>query len=421
MRWATPLLVPCCFLAVCQTAFSQVIVDDDFNYADQAAFEAVWNPEFGQGDFDLTGLATAGILVPDAGNSDIIAPNDDPPGVQDKAIAMTVLVNDYMGKGNLANPFAIVPTADKAIKFGGDLFDDISGNKKLTLGLRNDTYERDLGVFGLNFFELGFYNEDTFDPTDPANAPPNDPVIDQPATGLGYRIVLIGGVDGDLVRQPNWQYFPLDPSLDIYGDVDNTDPENPIRLPDGLVSSVDIGQGWHRWEATITETDVTLTLDLFRDGVINLTRDSETGDLLEGVGDAGFDSVVTWEITLNEQTLDDEFAYEPFTSLRFGVPSGQGGGVTHGVIDNVLLELVDIPTGTPGDFDGDGDVDGIDFLEWQRGNSPNPLSSGDLADWQSNYGAGAVATLAAVPEPVGLTLMLLGGLVLGLRRSPTKN
>ena len=38
--------------------------------------------------------------------------------------------------------------------------------------------------------------------------------------------------------------------------------------------------------------------------------------------------------------------------------------------------------------DGDGDVDGRDFLIWQRGGSPAPISTGDLADWQSNYGAG---------------------------------
>lgn len=40
-----------------------------------------------------------------------------------------------------------------------------------------------------------------------------------------------------------------------------------------------------------------------------------------------------------------------------------------------------------GDFDGDGDVDGRDFLAWQRGSSPTPLSSSDLTDWQGNYGA----------------------------------
>ena len=40
----------------------------------------------------------------------------------------------------------------------------------------------------------------------------------------------------------------------------------------------------------------------------------------------------------------------------------------------------------PGDFDFDGDVDGHDFLKWQRGESPNPLSQSDLADWEANYG-----------------------------------
>jgi hypothetical protein len=39
-------------------------------------------------------------------------------------------------------------------------------------------------------------------------------------------------------------------------------------------------------------------------------------------------------------------------------------------------------------YDGDSDVDGRDFLTWQRSTSPAPVNTGDLADWQSNYGAG---------------------------------
>lgn len=38
------------------------------------------------------------------------------------------------------------------------------------------------------------------------------------------------------------------------------------------------------------------------------------------------------------------------------------------------------------DFDVDGDVDGRDFLLWQRGGSPTPFSSTDLEDWQDHYG-----------------------------------
>jgi len=39
-----------------------------------------------------------------------------------------------------------------------------------------------------------------------------------------------------------------------------------------------------------------------------------------------------------------------------------------------------------GDFDGDDDVDGADFLKWQRGESPNGTTAGDLALWQGGYG-----------------------------------
>jgi hypothetical protein len=75
------------------------------------------------------------------------------------------------------------------------------------------------------------------------------------------------------------------------------------------------------------------------------------------------------------------------------------------------------PATQAGDFDEDGDVDGRDFLEWQRGNSPNPLSASDLSDWQTNYGFGTLAATTAVPEPSCLALLLLG---LVLRR-PSRN
>jgi parallel beta-helix repeat protein len=65
-------------------------------------------------------------------------------------------------------------------------------------------------------------------------------------------------------------------------------------------------------------------------------------------------------------------------------------------------------TALAGDFDFDGDVDGRDFLIWQRGGSPNTLSAGDLAAWQGNYGVGyPVATSVAVPEPPSVVLVFL--------------
>jgi hypothetical protein len=67
------------------------------------------------------------------------------------------------------------------------------------------------------------------------------------------------------------------------------------------------------------------------------------------------------------------------------------------------------PQGLPGDYDSDDDVDGNDFLVWQRGGSPNGASSGDLTLWRENFGnSDALVAVANVPEPSGLALLLTG-------------
>ena len=74
-----------------------------------------------------------------------------------------------------------------------------------------------------------------------------------------------------------------------------------------------------------------------------------------------------------------------------------------------------------GDFDTDGDVDGRDFLKWQRGESFSPWSAGDLADWQENYGLGSLtATRVAVPETKSMALIAIVGMVASLYRKSTR-
>lgn len=72
------------------------------------------------------------------------------------------------------------------------------------------------------------------------------------------------------------------------------------------------------------------------------------------------------------------------------------------------------------DFDGNGTVDGADFLIWQRGFGGSGLSNGDANDdgvvdgadleiWKVQFGGGAAAVnAAAVPEPAAAILLAIG-------------
>ena len=75
----------------------------------------------------------------------------------------------------------------------------------------------------------------------------------------------------------------------------------------------------------------------------------------------------------------------------------------HVVPFGFVLDKVGVFSSQVADFDGDGDVDGRDFLDWQR----NP-SIGSLADWQANYGTPALLSVngAAIPEPATVLLLL---------------
>ncbi|QEG36113.1 PEP-CTERM sorting domain-containing protein [Bythopirellula goksoeyrii] len=79
----------------------------------------------------------------------------------------------------------------------------------------------------------------------------------------------------------------------------------------------------------------------------------------------------------------------------------------NGFQDQPFLSGRVVPTALlNGDFDIDGDADGHDFLEWQRGNSLDPLSASDLAAWKNNYSVSLlVATSVALPEPSTVVLL----------------
>lgn len=97
---------------------------------------------------------------------------------------------------------------------------------------------------------------------------------------------------------------------------------------------------------------------------------------------------------------------QPESILDFALPnSGEyvfrvSGSTALTQLYQFSLSIEAAIVGQRGDFDADGDVDGLDFLIWQRGNSPDPFSSEDLADWQANYGGTSLlAGASSVPEP----------------------
>jgi T5SS/PEP-CTERM-associated repeat protein len=144
-----------------------------------------------------------------------------------------------------------------------------------------------------------------------------------------------------------------------------------------------------------------------------------------GVASTAFDRVrVAGGITLLGGDLEVSLinGFVPSSTDAFTVLSTQIGSFT-GSFDNVASGqrlttsdglgsfLVSYGPGSPqvvlstflpalgGDFDSDGDVDGGDFLVWQRGGSPNANSATDLAAWRANFGfPGLVATGTALPE-----------------------
>jgi hypothetical protein len=92
-------------------------------------------------------------------------------------------------------------------------------------------------------------------------------------------------------------------------------------------------------------------------------------------------------ITLQNDAEQDGIVFQAF--------AGRGGNLT---LESVTLEVE--TSVTDGDFDGDGDVDGIDFLFWQRGESLGGGTQAELALWELNYGASSSsAAVATAPEP----------------------
>ncbi|QEG33941.1 Murein DD-endopeptidase MepM [Bythopirellula goksoeyrii] len=124
----------------------------------------------------------------------------------------------------------------------------------------------------------------------------------------------------------------------------------------------------------------------------------------------------------NYQWTDENGLTVGFWNIGVDLPSSPDLGVWN-VNFRVNGELISnksflVVEPIPGDFDLDGDVDGEDFLSWQRGDSPVALSRQDFDDWQETYGTATPysAVSTQIPEVSSSTLILIGILTSLVRR-----
>lgn len=306
-----------CFAGWTSASGQIVLVTETFdNYTSDVEMRATWVPTVGNGTLPSTFVdATSGILTNDATLF---------PGIEGQALdhvgstaSTPGMVNQYGGVidqfNGLQPAFQAIPSPTQSVSVSVDIFESGGGNERMTLGLR---YINTSGgsVVTENILELGVYNAAATDVTGGT-----DPTFFA-GTGLGYRVILFGGFGAPLTAQPNWQYFKLPAELDRPTDTDS------------VTNIGDIGAGWHRYTALVEPEQVTLSIDLWRDGLRNTSRtpDAETGIR---PGDPGVDATVTWPVRVTANG---------FNSLRLGGPSGltsPGAGAM--AFDNVLLQMVD--------------------------------------------------------------------------------
>lgn len=142
---------------------------------------------------------------------------------------------------------------------------------------------------------------------------------------------------------------------------------------------------------------------------------SITSPFLADGADVYLTSGVTFDLDFGSLAIEDTI-----DSLFIdGIPQdtgtwgriGSGADNESNLFDGDGLLMVSTIGGVDGDFDGDLDVDGIDFLIWQRGDSPDGGTPDELAAWEANYGTQPPplqASAAAVPEPASSLLAVLG-------------
>jgi hypothetical protein len=143
-------------------------------------------------------------------------------------------------------------------------------------------------------------------------------------------------------------------------------------------------------------------------GIVLEINDPVDGDPWDGVGTTDISVSINTVPVFSFSKPDGGYSDNYITI--FADRNYAGNGLATALVDNLNVYAAPaFPPTNPGDFDGDDDVDGRDFLAWQRGESPNAFSAADLAEWQGAYNGGMLSAVS-VPEPNAVLLTLFGSL-----------
>ena len=164
--------------------------------------------------------------------------------------------------------------------------------------------------------------------------------------------------------------------------------------------------------------DATATLDLHINGISPIN--TQVGAVLAGFLQVDFlvEPTAGQEFTIITTATGVTGTFDGGVSAT-GLGTGQTMEVNYagGASNNDVVLQVTGGAILQGDFNLDLDADGADFLLWQRGGSPNPLSQSDLDGWAADYGTGApLAAAASVPEPASLLLVVIALAGITVRR-----
>lgn len=150
-------------------------------------------------------------------------------------------------------------------------------------------------------------------------------------------------------------------------------------------------------------TEMIFDFDLTNAGVVSYIQNSlATGHLGLFLSSLHQPLAHTGEIAYPDYFLDNN-------------PSGPN---PNGNAPKIELSVTILDDGLAGDFSDDGVVDGADFLFWQHeagqtdsalaadGNDDGVVDQLDLAIWSEHFGEGGATSIASVPEPATLPLVI---------------